>query len=246
MRIVGLIIFVIISFTARAQWKSYQIELRRKDTVNRIDMNNLKQGKWIIRYDEVRGEPGFQEEGNFKDDLREGEWKQHNLMGDPIGEENYRYGQKDGKQLYYDISGNLRREETWKAITPDNMYDTVLAPDWKKDPTGTTMKNLVIKLDGNAVRNGDWKYYDLQARLVRTEKYIYDKMVESLTIDYDPIDGKVVKKEKLNYDMESGKQIASAAYEKPKADNRPQQVIDFEKQKGKKKGIKFKDGSTGG
>ena len=36
------------------------------DTLNKVDIKNQKQGKWVIRVDEVRGEPGYEEEGMLK------------------------------------------------------------------------------------------------------------------------------------------------------------------------------------
>lgn len=226
-----------------AQWKDYQLTTKG-DTVNRIDQKDLKQGKWITRVEENMGEPGYQEEGSYNDGQKEGEWKVYSLMGDPIGEEVYRYGQKSGKQLYFDTHGNLIREENWRAITPDNMYDTVSAPDWKKDPTGNTMKRVVIKLEGNALKHGKWSFYDEQSRLVRTDEYKLDRLSETNLITYDYKTGKISGKEKTVYDIETGKPVASAAYQRPAEIEKPRQVLDFEKtKKGKKK--KFQDGSTG-
>lgn len=232
------------SNTGFSQWKDFTLTTKG-DTVNRIDARNMKQGKWIIRVEENMGEPGFQEEGVFHNDQKEGEWKLYSLMGDPIGLEKYVYGQKSGIQHYFDIRGNLTREESWKAITPDNMYDTVSVPDWKKDVTGNTFKTVIVKLEGNALRHGTWKYYDGDSRLTRTDVYILDKMSETTVINYDYKTGKISGKEKTNYDIETGRVVASAAYQKPKEVAKPEQVIQFEKtKKGKTK--KYVDGSTGG
>jgi len=42
-----LIISLIISLSSDAQWKSYTLSPRR-DTLNRVDMNGLKQGPWVV------------------------------------------------------------------------------------------------------------------------------------------------------------------------------------------------------
>src|SRR5437870_1695959 len=83
-----------------AQYKTYSISAKG-DTINAIDKKDLKQGKWVIRVEEVRGEPGYEEEGIFKDNNKEGVWRQYNLTGDLIGVENYKLGGKDGIQQYY-------------------------------------------------------------------------------------------------------------------------------------------------
>jgi hypothetical protein len=237
------LLFFYTSGQAQPQLKDYQLTTKG-DTINRIDVKDRKHGRWIIRVEDNMGEPGFQEEGSFKDDQKEGEWKIYSLMGDPVGEEVYKYGQKSGKQLYFDIHGNLMREENWRAITPDNAYDTVQAPDWKKDPTGNTFKMVVIKLEGNAVKHGKWLFYDEQSRMVRTDEYVLDKLKESTQITYNYKTGKLETKEKTLYDIETGKVVASGAYQRPAVVEKPKVVQDFEKtKKGKKK--KFQDGTTG-
>ncbi|MEJ7679815.1 MAG: hypothetical protein WKG06_18555 [Segetibacter sp.] len=55
-----------ISFAASSQLKSYRL-INNGDTINCIDKNDLKQGKWSVKVDGVRGEPGYQEEGVYKD-----------------------------------------------------------------------------------------------------------------------------------------------------------------------------------
>jgi antitoxin component YwqK of YwqJK toxin-antitoxin module len=234
---------LLISVNGFAQYKDYNLNTKG-DTINIIDAKGYKQGKWINRIEENMGEPGFQEEGKYKNNEKEGNWNLYSLMGDPIGLEVYSYGQKNGKQQYFDIHGNLTREESWMAITPDNMYDTVSVPDWRKDATGNTNKLVVVKLEGNSLRDGSWKYYDDKGKLVRSEKYIRDRMEESTITTYDFVTGKVSGKEIVKYDIESGKPIAKSGYDKPKTPAKPKQVNDFEKtKKGKKK--KYQDGSTG-
>ena len=239
-----IIIFsLLISINGYAQYKNYELTTKR-DTINCIDKNDLKQGKWINRLEDNMGEPGYQEEGSYKDNEKIGRWNLYSLMGDPVGEETYIYGQKTGKQQYFDTKGELVREENWKAITPDNMYDTVSVPNWKKDPTGNTLKTVVVKLEGNALRHGNWKYYDDNGKLVRNDVYILDKMSESTTLSYDFVTGKVSGKQQIKYDIETGKAVAQAGYEKPKVSAKPKEVVEFEKMKKGQKKKKFQDGST--
>ncbi len=237
-----LIFLLSISINGIAQLKDYSLTTKG-DTINKIDKSNDKQGKWIIRVEDNMGEPGYQTEGFYKNDEKEGLWRIYSLMGDPMGEENFIGGQRNGKQQYFDVHGNLLREENWKALTPDQKFDTVIVPDWKKDPTGNSMKKVIVKLEGNAIKQGAFKYFDEMGRLVRSEKYKADKMEELTVITYDPFTNKVKSKTIDKYDIVTGKVIAKAGYDKPTVVPKPKAVQDFEKmKKGKKK--KYQDGST--
>ena len=47
-----------------AQYKSFKLNADG-DTLNAITNSGLKQGKWVVHVDEIRGEPGYEEEGIF-------------------------------------------------------------------------------------------------------------------------------------------------------------------------------------
>src|ERR1700761_8511667 len=95
-----LLVVCIISYSANAQYKSYSIS-PKGDTLNAIDNKGLKQGKWVIHVDPLRGEPGYEEEGIFIDDKRDGLWRKYTLQSDLIAVENYKYGGKDGLSQYF-------------------------------------------------------------------------------------------------------------------------------------------------
>jgi antitoxin component YwqK of YwqJK toxin-antitoxin module len=116
MRNIFIIVIIFISHQIKAQCVTYRIG-EYGDTLNCKDKNNQKQGKWVIHVNEVRGEPGYEEEGIFKDDKKEGKWRKFNLMGDLIAIENYRWGFKDGVQQYFYMNA-LEHEERWLAIDP--------------------------------------------------------------------------------------------------------------------------------
>src|SRR5947209_15151770 len=105
-----IILFLTTSLTASAQLKSYIISVKG-DTLNNIDMKELKQGPWVIHLDELRGEPGYDEQGVYVDDKKEGTWKRFSLDGDLLAIENYRYGFKNGKSTYFSNMGDMLREE---------------------------------------------------------------------------------------------------------------------------------------
>ncbi|HKP32687.1 MAG TPA: hypothetical protein VJT83_08165, partial [Chitinophagaceae bacterium] len=156
---------MLFSLKGFSQYKSYIIGMRG-DTLNAVDMKDLRQGKWVVKYESVRGEQGYEEEGEYVDGKKEGSWRQYSLQGDLIGIENFRWGNKNGVFQYFTKNSELVREESWRAVNPLNPYDTVEVADWDKDPLGLITKTVVVKLEGSAVKHGTWKYYEAQSGMI--------------------------------------------------------------------------------
>jgi hypothetical protein len=216
---------VLISFNAYSQCKDYIISIKG-DTLNCTDMQGLRQGKWVIRYEQVRGEPGYEEEGEYQDGKRLGVWRQYSLEGDLIAVESYKWGHKNGVSQYFTRNGELIREESWRAVNPENPYDTVEVADWEKDPFGLITKAVVVKLEGSTIKHGQWKYYEPQTGIImKTETWVLGQ------IDTGP------KKDDL---------LASDPEKEKKPVQKPKEVMDFEKKNSGKKKVKVRDGRTGG
>ncbi len=209
----GLLFFA--SRSSFSQWKDYRLINDGKDTVNRVDVNGQKQGEWIVRVESLRGEPGYEEEGVFLNSRKEGEWRVFNLMGDLIGIEQYRWGNKDGLAQYFSVHGNLRMEQSWKALNPDKPYDTIQVEDIDRL---NTYRQVVVKNEGASLKHGTWKYYDANdGALIKSETYVLGKLEAGTTAAVKP--------------------------ESPKEVPKPKEVLEFEKQnKGRK--IRYQDGST--
>ncbi len=153
---------------AQAQYKSFKISAKG-DTINKIDKKGLKQGKFVLRTEELRGEPGFEEEGVYKNDTKEGIWRRYNLLGDPTGFETYLHGGKDGLQQYYSPLGELLREENWRGYNPEAPYDTIAI-------YGTGSNEIVdykiVKAEQYSTKQGMWRYYEpVTGRLLKTEEW---------------------------------------------------------------------------
>src|ERR1700743_267887 len=123
-----ILLFQFTSLTGYSQLKGYTIG-PRGDTLNAVDQQGLKQGKWVNRVEELRGEPGFEEQGTFKNGKKEGRWKFFSLQGDLIVVEGYKWGYKSGVCQYFGINGTLLREENWVALNPNKVYDTLVIED---------------------------------------------------------------------------------------------------------------------
>jgi hypothetical protein len=227
-----LVIALFISVNGFAQWKSYFIGVK-KDTLNRIDMKGRKQGPWVVHVDELRGERGYEEEGFFVNGRKEGTWRRYSLDGDVLAIENYRWGNKNGQNIYFNNMGNPVREESWKAVNPDNPYDTVDVTD-PNDPTKVIGKQ-VVKLEGFSLKHGTWKFYDpFKGTVEKTENWFLDKPARKEGDELVPID---VTENSTNA-------AASDTVGKKKAP-KPQAILDYEKKNSGKKKIRVRDGQTG-
>jgi len=78
------------SLNGYSQFKSYIIG-EKGDTLNAVDAKGMKQGKWVIHVNSLRGEPGYEEEGLYVKDKREGPWRKYTIMGDLVALENYKW-----------------------------------------------------------------------------------------------------------------------------------------------------------
>jgi hypothetical protein len=188
----------------------------RGDTLNGVDKLDRKQGKWVNHVDELRGEPGYEEEGVYKDNRKEGAWRIFSLQGDLIGLEYYKWGNKSGVCQYFGINGTLLREESWIAFNPSKLYDTLVIEDIDHPDK---YKTVIIKNTGAAIKDGVWKYYDpLTGAIARTEAWEVGKLEKS----------------------QAGQR---ASPDSTQAVAKPKEVLDFEKKASKHK-IKVQDGSV--
>jgi hypothetical protein len=211
-------LFTIITCTGYSQSGTFIIGVKG-DTLNKVDTKSMKQGKWVIRLDEVRGEPGHEEEGEFKNNRKEGTWRIYSLQGDLTGLEFYKWGNKDGLCQYFNGSGALVREESWRALNPDKLYDTLEIEDIDHL---NEYKTVIVKNEGVAIRHGQWKFYDPSTGMInKIQTYTMGKLETS----------------KNDGGSDSTKLAAKTAV-------KPKEVQDYEKKNAGKKKIKVRDGAT--
>lgn len=218
------VLLLLAAGNAFGQCKTFIVGVKG-DTLNCTDNAGLKQGKWIIQTPELRGEKGFEEEGAFTDNKREGAWHRYSLQGDLLATENYKYGFKNGKSQYYSPFGEMIREESWRAVNPEYPYDTVEVYDLK-DPNKITQR--IVKVEGSSYRHGPWTFYDPQSGTIsKTENYVLDKLQTPFS-------------KGLTAQNAGGKDSAAA-----KKIPKPAEVQAYEKKNSNKKKIKVRDGATG-
>ena len=212
---IGLILFTQNSF---AQYKEFKINAEG-DTINVVTKDALKQGKWLIKMPELRGEPGYEEEGIFVKVKKEGLWRRFTLEGDLLATENFKKGGKHGIQQYFTFLGDPIREESWKGYDPDSPFDTIAV-------YGTGSNEIVefriVKAEQYSVKQGDWKYYEPETgNVIKTEKWERNNLINP------------------------GNTIAAVTtnLEKKKIEKTPE-MLEWEKKNRGKKGA-IRDGKTG-
>jgi hypothetical protein len=211
-------LFLIVTSRGFSQAGTFIIGVKG-DTLNKVDAKNQKQGKWVVRIDEVRGEPGYEEEGIYKNNRKEGPWRIYSLEGDLKGLEFYKWGNKDGVCQYFNTSGSLVKEESWRALNPDKLYDTLEIEDIDHL---NEYKTVIVKNEGVAIRHGQWKFYDPSTGMInKIQTYTMGKLETP-----------------KNDSSSDSTKVASKTLVKPK------EVQDYEKKNAGKKKIRVRDGQT--
>ncbi|MBC7887197.1 MAG: hypothetical protein H7Z13_04865 [Ferruginibacter sp.] len=216
----ALLLFVM---NGSAQYKDYSLS-PKGDTLNATDNKGLKQGKWVISVGEVRGEPGYEEEGLYTDGKKTGTWRRYSTTGDIVAVENYRFGGKDGLQEYFSFLGDLQRQEEWRGYNPNAPFDTI--PVYG---TGSNeiLSYKIVRAQQYSVPHGEWKYYEGGGRVAKYEKY--DR-------------GLLLKDE----DKKPAAVVTKIQEEKPKEKVKTKEILEYEKKYSKNKRKKLeRDGKTG-
>lgn len=223
-----ILVMLFLNQGSSAQCKTYKISIKG-DTINCTTFSGKKKGKWLERTENLRGNPGREEEGLYINNLREGTWRTYSLQGDPMAVENYRWGLLNGISQYYTLEG-LEHEESWKALDPGKPYDTIDVPDLYQPDV---YKKVGVKNEGNAIKQGKWTYYDPKTGyILKTENYVQDSLQNPLSI--------------FGMRQKAKLPLSDSAKRKALADkNKPFEILQYEKKNAGKKKVRVIDGSTG-
>ncbi len=103
------IIFIVL-IIAKPFVYSQNFKLWNGDTINLIDENNFKQGKWVIFKDDSEN---IQSEGEFSDNKKRGVWKTYYTTGNIQSEITYNENKQNGYARIYHKNGKIAEEGTW-------------------------------------------------------------------------------------------------------------------------------------
>lgn len=212
----------VLMISGNAQYKDFKLS-PTGDTLNAVDKNGLKQGKWVNTIGEIRGEPGFDEEGFYKNDKKTGPWRKYNTTGDLIAIENYLFGGKDGLQEYFSFLGSLEKQEEWRGFNPDAPYDTIAVYG---PGNNEIIDYKIVKAEQYSVPNGDWKYFDQNGRILKMERYDRGRLL-------------------LNNEPAKKETVVKTETDKPQEKVKTKEILEYEKKYSKKKRAKLeRDGKT--
>jgi antitoxin component YwqK of YwqJK toxin-antitoxin module len=119
------VLFLLFCFTGM-QAQSFELYSSGKDTINKIDIKNQKQGKWVIRgkhyyYGQKKESyKGFQSEqiietGMYNNNRKEGVWEEYYKNGKMRNKLTYVNGVLEGPATFYNIDGKVLKEGNFKA-----------------------------------------------------------------------------------------------------------------------------------
>jgi antitoxin component YwqK of YwqJK toxin-antitoxin module len=191
-RYIGFIVLIILSQIAQGQKKrpttlppakivsedktirivSYEV-LENGDTINKLDQNKVKHGKWLQYTEGKYSDPSMYEYGNYDNNKRSGKWMVYDTEGRIMAEENYKQGLKDGEARYFE-QGALYCIGNYLALKSKYEYDTVMV----ENPVTNALRPVVIKASVGSVRHGLWTFYDVYTHKVeRVVEYQVDEVI---------------------------------------------------------------------
>lgn len=203
---------VCVGLPAAAQYKTFKLS-PKGDTLNAIDKKDFKEGKWVVTVAELRGEPGYEEEGYYKDDKKTGPWRKYNSTGDILAVENYKAGGKEGVQEYFSFLGDLLRHEEWKGYNPDAPFDTIAVYGQGNNEVASYK---IVKAQQYSVPHGEWKYYAPGEKFIKMETYDHGRLLKSP-------------------DDKTTAVATKTAEEKPEEKVKTKEILEYEKKYSKKK-----------
>jgi antitoxin component YwqK of YwqJK toxin-antitoxin module len=155
---------------------SYEV-LDDGDTINKLDNQNRKHGKWLIVVAEQRGEDGYVDFGSYRDDKKINLWRRFTSSGQLISVENYKKGKLDGEVKYYE-DGRLFCIGNYYALKDGATFDTIMV----EDPITNIETPVVVRCEVGSVRHGLWTYYESETgKINKIVEYHADKIIYEKT-----------------------------------------------------------------
>ncbi|MFA8435981.1 MAG: toxin-antitoxin system YwqK family antitoxin [Marinifilaceae bacterium] len=105
LKLLQLFLILVIPVVSNAQ----SFEVFNGDTINVVDGNNLKQGRWVELNNAVKIQ-----EGNYIDNKKQGIWRKYYLNGNIAHKVTYRDNRPEGAMCFYYESGEILEEGIWK------------------------------------------------------------------------------------------------------------------------------------
>lgn len=219
--------FLLLTFLALfVSAHSQSFELLDGDTINKVDVNKKRQGRWIIKASAKH--PGYTagtvvEEGEFQNSRKFGLWKKYYPNGKLKSEITYKGSRPFGAYKLYYENGNVEEEGNWQRTKNTGAFKRYhengkIAQDFVFTETGKrtgTQKyyyeNGNLRLEGNwqeGLESGEMKEYYQNGDLMAVKNFNNGEMDKSSFQSYAP---KTPQKDALDNLIDEGKDIAVKA-----------------------------------
>jgi antitoxin component YwqK of YwqJK toxin-antitoxin module len=138
-----------------ASAQTFEIDpVNRKDTINLIDYEGKKQGRWIVygksKPDTCYAKTSKVEEGPYADNRKKGIWTSYFCSGNIQRKITFQNGRPDGYAIFFHENGKTAEEGTWKVNKWINSYKAYY-------PNGQVQQEFTFNQSGK--REGVQKYY---------------------------------------------------------------------------------------
>lgn len=206
------------SFTTFAQ--SFEIDpVNRKDTINLIDFQGMKQSRWIVygknKPDTCYAKTSKVEEGNYTDNRKKGIWASYFCSGNVHKKITFQNGRPDGYAIFFHENGKTAEEGTWKANKWLGAYKTYY-------DNGQVQRDFTFNQAGK--REGAQKYYYADGK-TQIEGNWNNGKENGVVTEYHP-DGSL--KKTVNY-ASGNADVASIKEFTPKKDIKIEEVASTKK-----------------
>jgi antitoxin component YwqK of YwqJK toxin-antitoxin module len=172
-------------------------ELYKGDTINKVDKNMRKQGRWVYFYDDARTKVKMT--GEFSNNKRIGLWIKYHENGNRKNEVTYQDGKPKGAARFYYENGNIQEEGNWQVKYWVGEYryyheNGVLSYEFQFDEEGkrTGEQNYYFET-GDLMISGEWN----QGKEVGVVTEFYKD--GSVKVERNFADGQIQKGETKEY-----------------------------------------------
>ncbi len=166
-------VLLLMAMTTAAMAQQLPDRKKTKEPLNRYDGKGLKDGLWINRMPEHKGEAPYTEFGYYHRGEKNGLWYKMNSEGDLSAIENYKRDFFDGEVKYF-TKGQVTVIGKYRGLNPDVVIDTIMV----EEPVTGEQQLVAVKSDRGTVRHGTWRFYNERTgRLEKVEEYQVDELI---------------------------------------------------------------------
>jgi len=191
-----LLIIIFLSVVFQTVVSSQTFEMYKNDTINKTDLEGLKQGKWVkFNADKTI----ILEEGVYINNKKEDNWKQYYESGKIKSELTYKNNKADGYAKFYYENGIVSEEGLWRNNKWVGAYKYFfengnLSYEWNYSEQGKrTGIQKYYHPNGKIMIEGDWqegkengiiKEYDESGKLVAEKNFAGGKFDAETSKEY--------------------------------------------------------------